>query len=492
MTRAERSVYSLVSLLALAALLRFVGLDRQLWLDEIDALVLSQRRPASSILREWPPGAGGLSGSAHVLYDLVAHASLRTLGERPLAARLPAALFGVLAVAGLFGLVRGRFSDRDAFASALLLAVSAPHVFQSQNGRGYTALLFFAIVASWLLLRMQGRERVGGNQLAAYAASVALAAWSVPFGVFLLTGHALALLVVTRRRDADRGSWPIRSWMIAAGGAALLILVLYAPLLGSTVAVASEQSRVPTAGTGALYRLGVIRPGLLGLFDSLGGPWSGALLLGVAGLGVAWWCKRDVASLAVLALPVLTQGAVLLALDVPLNPRYFVLALAVLVVGLALGVSALAAAAARLAPKSTGLVRAGLLAAVVLASVPGLVRYYRVPKQDFQGAVTRARGLARPGDHLVAVHHAGRVLHGYYQAGFEDVQTLEQLESVEALGGRILLVTTLERFLAVQVPDLHRHIRDEYRPLATLDATVVGAEMVIYERAATGGSLRHP
>lgn len=492
MIRAERSVFSIVGLLALAAFLRFAGLDRQLWLDEIDALVLSQRRPLSSIIREWPAGTGGLSGSAHVFYDLLAHASLRTLGESPFAARLPAALFGVLAVAGLFGLVRDRFSHREAFASALLLAVSVPHVFQSQNARGYTALLFLAILSSWLLLRMQGREREGRSQLAAYAASVALAAWSVPFGVFLLAGHALALLVVARHRDAERGSWPHRSWMVAAGGAALLILVLYAPLLGSTAAVAAEQSRLPTAGTGAVYRLGVVRTGLLGLFEGLGGPWSGTVLLGVSGLGVAWWCKRDVASLAVLALPVLTQGAVLLALDVPLNPRYFVLALAVLIVGLALGVSALATAAGRLVPKTTDLVRAGLLVVVVLASVPALVRYYRVPKQDFQGAIAEARALAGPGDHLVAVHHAGRVLHGYYQAGFEDVQTLEQLENIEALGGRLLLVTTLERFLAVQVPDLDRHIRNEYRKLATLDATVVGAEMVLYERVATGGSLGHP
>jgi hypothetical protein len=371
--------------------------------------------------------------------------------------------------------------------------VSVPHLFQSQNARGYTTLFGLAVLASWLLLRMHGRERAPRALVAVYALSAAGAAWAVPLGFFLLAGHVLAVAARRWFGGGTRGPWPIRSVAVAFLAAAALIILMYAPLIERTVAVAAEQGRLPTPGTGALYRLGVVRTGLLGLADATGGPVVLVLLLLLAGLGLGRWWMRDPSSLAVLGFPVVVQAAGLLALDVPLNPRYFILALGVLIVSLGLGLAALAAWAERRWPKAGRYAPPGLMAIVLLASAPALLRYYRVPKQDFLGVIEAVRAHARPDDRLVAVHHAGRVLQGYYRAGFEDVATLEQLERVEALGRRVLLVSTFERFLAVEVPDLHLHIRSEYHPLVTLDATVAGAEMVLYERAPTGGgSLSQP
>src|SRR5205814_4649291 len=139
---AARGRWACVSaLLAMAAALRAYGLGSQLWLDEIDALVESIRRPAVDILTRWP------ATSSHVLYDLCAHASLRALGETAVAVRAPAALFGVAGVAALYAYVEASLGPRVALTAAALLAVSYHHVFYSQNARGYTALVFFALLA---------------------------------------------------------------------------------------------------------------------------------------------------------------------------------------------------------------------------------------------------------------------------------------------------------------------------------------------------------
>ena len=117
-----------------------------------------------------------------------------------------------------------------------------------------------------------------------------------------------------------------------------------------------------------------------------------------------------------------------------------------------------------------------------MAAALPLLAYYRVPKQDFQGAMQRVAGLAAAGDGRIAVHHAARGICGFYGAGFHDVQDLADLEAQEKAGRRLWVVTTLERFLAAEAPALHAHIQSSYRRVAVLPGTVGGAEMVIYER----------
>ncbi len=487
MSRALRKSLPAGVALLVAIALRVHGLGAQLWVDEIDALTDSIRRPVVAIATGWPPGAFGIAASPHVLHDLLAHASVVSLGESPASVRLPSALFGVLGVGALYVLTASRLGSAPAAASSLLLAVSYPHVFQSQNARGYTALLFFATLASDRLLRAPLRAR--GQ--AAYAASAALAAYSVPLGAFVAAGHAAALaadgIVAFARRRAPR--LDLRAVAAAITCAGALTALLYAPLLGALLRFTGGQSRLPTAAGsqgGPLYRLGVLRAAIVGLTEAFGGSLGLFAATVVTGLGLWLWWRRDGLSLSVVSLPVLVQAAVLLALDVPLSPRYFVLALPTVIIALGLGVSVVAGAlSARLAPpRAREIVEGGIVAVVIAACAWPLVGYYRVPKQDFLGAAARLEALAQPGDRWVAVQHAGRVLRGYYAMDFADVRTVAELEALEGEGHRILLVATLERFLAVQNRALLDHIHASYRRLEELPATIAGAEMVLYEREA--------
>src|SRR5262249_20305653 len=159
---------------------------------------------------------------------LCSHACLRLLGESALAVRLPAALFGVGGVAALFLFVEAALDRRLALVSGALLAVSYPHVFYSQNARGYTALVFFALLAARGLLRFRAPV-VSTWARAEYVAACALSAYSVLFGAFVLAAHAAiaALAAAGPALRIGRPALAARGLGRAIAIAALLAAMLY-------------------------------------------------------------------------------------------------------------------------------------------------------------------------------------------------------------------------------------------------------------------------
>ena len=88
------------------------------------------------------------------IYSLLAKLCLLWLGDTPFALRFPAVAFGLLGIGAVYALGRKVASAREGLLAAALLAVSYHHVWFSQNARGYTALAFFALSATLLLLRV--------------------------------------------------------------------------------------------------------------------------------------------------------------------------------------------------------------------------------------------------------------------------------------------------------------------------------------------------
>src|SRR5262249_59779065 len=125
-----------------------------------------------------------------------------------------------------------------------------------------------------------------------------------------------------------------------------------------------------------------------GLARGFGGPVGLAVAAALASVGAVAWAVRDPLSLAVLASPVALEAAVLLAANVPLAPRYFALALPPVVVAVGMGLTTARDAIVRAADgHGARLAADGLAAAFVVAAALPLAGYYRVPKQDFQGAI---------------------------------------------------------------------------------------------------------
>lgn len=66
----------IVGLTLLGTVLRMIGLNNKLWYDEIFTLVEYVRKPLSEIVSYY-------SRNNHVLYSVLAHASLNVFGEYP-------------------------------------------------------------------------------------------------------------------------------------------------------------------------------------------------------------------------------------------------------------------------------------------------------------------------------------------------------------------------------------------------------------------------
>ena len=135
----------LAILLLIASILRLYGLGNGLWIDEIVTYVNYGKMPFGEILTTYD------SENLHVLFALLANACFKIFGESEWSIRLPAVFFGIGSIWAIYLLGRQVGTAREALLSAAVLTFSYHHIWFSQNARGYTALLFWTILSSWLL-----------------------------------------------------------------------------------------------------------------------------------------------------------------------------------------------------------------------------------------------------------------------------------------------------------------------------------------------------
>jgi mannosyltransferase len=165
-------VIFVVTLIVIGTGLRFYRIDTGLWFDEILTLLDSVRSPLTRILTHFP------GNNDHPLYSVLAHLSVSRFGESPWALRLPSALFGVATIPLLYAVGLAISDRREAAAAATILTVSYHHVWFSQNARGYTALLFCVLLATYVLIRWLDTGRRGF--LVSYAVVTAVGSYAQP------------------------------------------------------------------------------------------------------------------------------------------------------------------------------------------------------------------------------------------------------------------------------------------------------------------------
>lgn len=208
---ADLSLGFLLLSTVLAAVLRFYRLDgASLWIDEI--LTWNMIRPDA-----------GLSYLGQVwdaiqapLYLLIVW-PLTRIQENEWMMRLPAAVIGTATVP-VFGILLGRILDhRAARLGTILLAVSPFHIWYSQEGRGYSFLIFFVILMTLAYLELSEKTPRPGPALALALAGCG-AILSNMSALFLVFGMGLAVLFLHRPKNLSQ--WSL--WALALGGAVLL------------------------------------------------------------------------------------------------------------------------------------------------------------------------------------------------------------------------------------------------------------------------------
>ena len=190
----ERLLLALILLVATG--LRFFRLGYpSLWIDEIGQVLV-----ADLPFPQFWLGVERHHGAAPLDY-LVTKAALLLGAHSDFALRLPAALWGILAVYWTYRLGKRFFSREAGLLSAMFLAVNPMHLFYSQEVRFYALFIFLALFSTELF--WEAWERDQPRWWLVYAITALLMLYSHYYGSFVILLHGAWAL-------AD-GFWPALS-----------------------------------------------------------------------------------------------------------------------------------------------------------------------------------------------------------------------------------------------------------------------------------------
>ena len=456
---AERVTLAVILVAALA--LRLYRLDSGLWYDEIMTYVHYVNMPVGDIVTTFD------SQNQHFLFSLLAHASVSLFGVSAWALRLPAALFGVGSIWAVYALGREVGTAREGLLAAGLLTVSYQHIWFSQNARGYSGLLFWTLLSSWLLLRAL---RVGQPRLwLLYALAAALGVYTHMTMLFVLAGQfGLSMLAYWRRQERQ----PDLRQAIVLGfvPTGLLTLQLHALVLPQFVGGGFSEDSTVEAWKHPLWTLLELAKGLQVGFA--GGLAALAALL-VLGVGLASFAREKPLLLGLLFVPAGLCAAVVIALGHHIWPRFFFFALgfaALVVVRGAVRIGELTARFLRRPPRQEAVfgVAVGVMLAVVAAHSIPLVYG---PKQDYEGALAFIEANQRPGDAVVTVGLAGDPYQLFYHQSWEAVDSVAHLNQVRASAQRTWLVYTLSVHAQSVYPEVMDRVEQEFKVVRRFDGT---------------------
>lgn len=481
------AIGSLAAITILALVLRWVGIGSDLWLDEIAPVVLYGPMPA------WQVPFTYIAPNNHLLNTLLTKGAIELFGNVEWAIRLPAMLFGAATVPVLYWTGRLCLSRSASLGAALLLAVSYHHVFFSQNARGYSAYLLLSLLAGALFVRGIQEDRLA--VWTAYVLVVVLDVAALLNSAFVVAGHvvigAIALAVMWRRGQPVRPM--ARRLLIVFAIAGFLAFQLYATALPDMLVT---MDRVYAGGRGgfSLLSLDFARELLHGVAAGFGpGRLLAALpFLALGGVGLASLWRRHWPLTLSLLVPVILTALFVLAKGYGLSPRLLLLGLPLAIL---CAVQGLHATLARLAPAtSAGGIRGPRLASALVVglaalSLLALPRYYRVPKQPYREALGYLHATRRDGDAVIAVFLAEKGLRYYRERqgaaadpSWTFARTPEVMDSAIAVRGvaRTRLVTTFQRALRSDAPELYARVERGWTPERIFPATVGDGAIVVW------------
>ncbi|MHC4596401.1 MAG: hypothetical protein ACYS19_15850, partial [Planctomycetota bacterium] len=357
-----------------------------------------------------------------------------------------------------------------------------------QNARGYTGVLFFAILSTWLWVEALPQKRWG--LWLGYIAAVVLGAWVHLTMVFVAASHGLTYLVLLMfgRRDRSSrkslgqvvlGSW----WMPLAAGAlcVTLTLQLYALSLPDFLRSGFREVSLESEWTQVWW---LIRETIRGLHIGYASWFAVVAMIVVLITGWLSIFRRNwTVGLSIVVAPVVVCGLMILK-GHNLWPRlvFFCAGFAILVV--VHSVNLIARWFCRIIMPSCGpraelwwaLGALGLILGTSTAMVP---RNYRLPKQNYTGARDYVEQRLGPSETAVAIGLAGKVFESYYAPEWKCVKTGEELEAVICSYQQVWLVYTMPIHVRAYHPDIWAVIQREFGNAEVFPGTLAGGEVFV-------------
>ena len=468
--------YPLAFILLAAFLLRMYNLNLGIWFDEIVTYIFYVNQPFGEILTTYD------NQNNHLLYTIIAHLSFLTFGESVWTLRLPAVLFGVGSIWALYRFSCQVGTWKEGLLSASILTFSYHHVWFSQNARGYTALLFWTLFSSSLLIRALRGNRVGLWLM--YGVTVALGLVTHLTMAFVIVGQGLVFLLNMYRSDKTNRRQKWLGGILGIAVAALLSFQLYALVLPQLFnlhgdGVGSWQGEVAVAvWKSPIWMLGEL---LKGLNISLGNGIIICLAIFVFGVGLFDFSAKKSPIVILLLVPVLLSVMVIMALGSTLVPRLFFFAVGFAVIIVVRGLMLSGEFGARklqvrfIKGSTLGVVMCVVLIISSAISVSGAF----LPKQDFAGAMEFVQEKRRSGDVVVIVGLTVIPYERFYKVDWQEIETLEELNKVRTRGGRTWLVYTMPVVLKAAHPEIMKSIQIDFEPVKEFPGTLNGGNIVV-------------
>ena len=464
-------------LTALGAALRIYGLNSELWYDEIKTVLESVRPPLSVTLTDFP------SNNDHPLFSLLSHISWALFGESPWAVRLPAALFGIASIPMLYVFGKEAAGRLEALLAAALLTFSYHHVAFSQSARGYSMLLFFTLLTSWLLLK--AIKTPGWRIWFAYAVAATLGCYTHLTMIYVIAGHGL--IVGVSWLLEQKGKANFRTLMQPAAGFGLfaaLTLALYLPLFSGVEAYVAEKSG--GTSTQIATPLWAIFAAIEGMAEGFGGMLGAGLAVALLAIGFLNYALRTplIAAMYVAPAPLVVLSA--LILGHALRPRFlFVLAGFALLMLVRGAMVAGRSRAAQVAEKRLSLpaqtVSIILVLIVGVASAASLPRNYALPKQHFTGAISFIDQNKATGESGYIVGNAAKVAIVDYHG--RPYSLLSSAADFDRVDGVFFLALTFRDYVEKGAPEMWRAINEHCSEAANFPGTIAGGEVFVYKCA---------
>jgi hypothetical protein len=438
------------ALVAVAAGLRVASLNSGLWIDEIITI--------SESARPWTELVTVYSGSNHhPLYTLLMRGAIELVGETPWVARLPACLMGIASVAMLYVLAERLVWRWEALAAAAILATSYHHVWFSQSARGYTIQGFSVLCATYALLR--GLEHGRRRDWFLYGTAAVAGIYAHLTMALVVVAHVAVVLIGAAMRWRPLLTRHVRAFLRTAALVVVVSLALQAFFLPAFLE-RTEPRRTP--GYEEVSRVGwMLSTAWSSVVEAVGLPAAlGGVLVALCGV-VGLWRRHPLAT-ALLVAPLVAVPLPLVIIARPLYPRFlfFGTGVAALVVARGLGVMADTIVPRRIGRRGRLVAAATVVGALAVAgaSAPGLIRNYRVPKQDYAGAERFLLEAERRGARNAVT--TGLCVYQRYRAGPPDWPCLITAADFDALAPCASPPTLIAHTLSVH---MHRSLRTRLR-----------------------------
>ena len=460
----------LAGILVTASVLRFYALDGGLWLDEVLTYVEYARMPFGEIVTTYH------SENQHFLYTLLAHASFLTFGESAWSLRLPAVLFGVGSIWALYMLGRYVGGAREALLAAAMLAFSYHHVWFSQNARGYTGLLFWTILASWLLLR--GLREARPQLWLLYATAAALGVYTHITMLFVIFGHFIIYILTLSAQRKE--IWPHRwvGFFVGFCLAGLLTLQLHALALPQMFSGIAGTKSVVTAWKNPLWTLLEL---VKGLQTGFAGSIVAIAALLVFGAGLVSFARTNPVVLQLLIIPALIGAAVVMGMGHHLWPRFFFFTIGFAALIIVRGTTVVGHMVARLldvGPTNSAALGTAWCAVLIGVSAISLPLAY-APKQDYLGARAFVEASREPGDRVVTVGLATYPYQRLYKVDWEAAETVEVLNAIRSRAKRTWVLYTFPPVLEAVHPEIMASIRRDFDVVKRFNGTLGGGTVFV-------------